>query len=53
MPEIRANLTTEIHRKLKAKAASGGVHLKQLITQILEEHARRMDGDKRKQGFHS
>ena len=41
MPEIRATLPVEIHRKLKAEAASEGVHLKQLIAKVLEKHARR------------
>jgi len=40
MPEIRASLAVELHRKLKAEAARKGLHLKELIAKILEEHAR-------------
>jgi len=38
MPEIRANVTTELHRKLKSDAASRGVYLKELIAQVLENY---------------
>jgi predicted HicB family RNase H-like nuclease len=48
MPEIRANLTTELHRKLKAEAARDGVHLKNLVAQILEKHANGQGGSKNK-----
>jgi predicted HicB family RNase H-like nuclease len=44
MPEIRANLSTEIHRKLKAEAARQGVHLKDLIARILEKHINNQAG---------
>jgi len=48
MPEIRATLTTELHRKLKAEAARQGMHLKDLIAKILEKHANNQGGFKRK-----
>lgn len=47
MPEIRATLTTELHRKLKAEAAREGVHLKDLIAQILEKHTNSQGGTKK------
>ena len=47
MPEVRASLSVELHRKLKAEAAREGVHLKQLIAKILEEHTKNMGGAKR------
>jgi len=48
MPEIRANLTTELHRKLKAEAAREGMHLKELVAKVLEEHVNSRGGSKRK-----
>jgi len=39
VPEIRASITVELHRRLKGEAVRKGMHLKQLIAQILEEHA--------------
>jgi predicted HicB family RNase H-like nuclease len=47
MPEIRASLTTELHRKLKAEAAREGVHLKDLVAQILEKHLNSQRGGKK------
>ena len=44
MPEIRATLNTQLHRKLKSEAARKGMHLKQLIAQILEEHVKNKGG---------
>lgn len=38
MPEIRATITVEVHRKLKEEAARSGKHLKELIAEILVEH---------------
>jgi hypothetical protein len=38
MPEIRASITVEIHRKLKEEAARNGKHLKALISEILVAH---------------
>ncbi len=35
MPEIRASVTVEVHRKLKEEAARDGKHLKQLVAEIL------------------
>lgn len=40
MPEVRATLSAGLHRKLKAEAAQKGMHLKDLIAQILEEHVK-------------
>jgi len=48
MPEIRASLSTELHRKLKAEAAREGVHLKDLIAQVLEKHTNSQGGSKKK-----
>jgi predicted HicB family RNase H-like nuclease len=48
MPEIRASLSTELHRKLKAEAARKGVHLKDLIAKILEKHTNSQGGSKKK-----
>ena len=39
MPEIRATLTEELHRKLKAEAAQEGKHLKSFIAEILGQYA--------------
>jgi len=47
MPEIRASLSTELHRKLKAEAARGGMHLKDLIAKILEKHVNSQGGSKK------
>jgi hypothetical protein len=49
MPEIRATLPVDLHRKLKAEAARKGVHLKDLIAEILDKHSNNQ-GNKRKQG---
>ena len=38
MPEIRTNLLEQIHRLLKEEAARKGLHLKELIANILREH---------------
>jgi predicted HicB family RNase H-like nuclease len=38
MPEVRASLTVQLHRKLKAEAAREGLYLKELIAKILQEH---------------
>ena len=38
MPEIRASVTVEVHRKLKEEAARNGKHLKVLIAELLVEH---------------
>jgi len=40
MPEIRTSLSVELHRKLKGEAVNKGMHLKHLVAQILEEHAK-------------
>ena len=48
MPEIRASLTTELHRKLKAEAAREGMHLKDLIAKVLEKHTNSQGGSKKK-----
>ena len=44
MPEIRANLTMELHRRLKSEAAREGKHLKQLVAEVLEQHAKSYRG---------
>jgi len=38
MPEIRASITVEVHRKLKEEAARSGKHLKALVSEILVAH---------------
>jgi hypothetical protein len=38
MPEIRASVTVEVHRKLKEEAARDGKHLKVLIAELLLAH---------------
>jgi len=38
MPEIRASVTVEVHRKLKEEAARNGKHLKELVNEILISH---------------
>lgn len=40
MPEIRTSLSVELHRKLKGEAVEKGMHLKHLVAQILEDHAK-------------
>ena len=44
MPEIRANLNVDLHRRLKSEAAREGKHLKQLVAEILEQHAKSYHG---------
>jgi len=44
MPEIRASVTVDIHRKLKEEAARSGKHLKTLVTEILEAHIKNNAG---------
>ena len=51
MPEIRASLNTDLHRRLKAEAAHEGVHLKQLVADILQEHVKNHGGARKKQTF--
>lgn len=46
MREIRAGLTVQLHRKLKEEAARKGLHLKDLIAQILENHIKNEAGGK-------
>ncbi len=48
MPEIRASLTLQLHRKLKEEAAREGVHLKELIAKILQEHVNSQGGGKKR-----
>jgi len=48
MPEIRANLSVGLHRRLKAQAAREGVHLKDLVAQILERHTNSQGGAKKR-----
>jgi len=38
MPEIRASVTVEVHRKLKEEAARNGKHLKELVAEVLIAH---------------
>jgi hypothetical protein len=38
MPEIRASVTVEVHRKLKEEAARNGKHLKELVAEVLVAH---------------
>ncbi|MGA2159060.1 MAG: hypothetical protein ABSG90_07560 [Dehalococcoidia bacterium] len=38
MPEIRAAVTVEVHRKLKEEAARNGKHLKELVAEVLVAH---------------
>jgi len=45
MPEIRASVTVEVHRKLKEEAARSGKHLKELMAEILEAHLKAGRGD--------
>lgn len=44
MPEIRASVTVEVHRKLKEEAARSGKHLKTLVNEILVAHVRNGGG---------
>ncbi len=44
MPEIRASVTVEVHRKLKEEAARSGKHLKELINEILITHVKNGEG---------
>jgi len=44
MPEIRASVTVEVHRKLKEEAARSGKHLKTLVSEILQAHLRNSHG---------
>ncbi len=48
MPEIRASVTVEVHRKLKEEAARNGKHLKVLIAEVLMEHIKNGGGGDRK-----
>jgi predicted HicB family RNase H-like nuclease len=48
MPEIRASLSVELHRKLKSEAAREGMHLKDLIAKVLEKHVNSQGGFKKK-----
>lgn len=38
VPEVRTILTVELHRKLKGDAVRKGMHLKQLIAEVLKEY---------------
>ena len=44
MPEIRASVTVEVHRKLKEEAARDGKHLKVLIAELLVAHIKNGSG---------
>ena len=44
MPEIRASVTVEVHRKLKEEAARDGKHLKELVSEVLVAHLRNGTG---------
>jgi len=44
MPEIRASVTVEVHRKLKEEAVRSGKHLKVLINELLTAHVRDHQG---------
>ena len=44
MPEIRATLNVQLHRKLKEEAAREGLHLKELVARILERHVKTQAG---------
>ncbi len=48
MPEIRASVTVEVHRKLKEEAARDGKHLKELVAEVLVEHIKNGGGGARK-----
>jgi hypothetical protein len=47
MPEIRASVTVEVHRKLKEEAARDGKHLKVLVAELLVEHIKNGGGGAR------
>jgi len=40
MPEIRASVTVEVHRKLKEEAVRSGKHLKVLVNELLTAHVK-------------
>jgi len=44
MPEIRASVTVEVHRKLKEEAARNGKHLKALVAEVLTAYLRNSAG---------
>jgi hypothetical protein len=44
VPEIRATVDVQLHRKLKAEAAREGLHLKQLIAKILGDYTKNKGG---------
>jgi hypothetical protein len=44
MPEIRASITVEVHRKLKEEAARSGKPLKALVSEILVAHIQNVAG---------
>ncbi len=44
VPEIRAQLTDEVHRKLKAEAAHRGMPLKELVAKILQQYVNSQSG---------
>jgi hypothetical protein len=48
MPEIRAPVPVEIHRKLKSEAVRDGKHLKDLVAEILADHIKNTNGGKQK-----
>jgi len=48
MPEVRAPLTEQLHRKLKAEAAQEGLHLKVLVAKILQDHIEKQKENKNK-----
>ena len=48
MPEIRASVTVDVHRKLKEEAARSGKHLKELVAEILQEHLSTGEGGAKK-----
>jgi hypothetical protein len=47
VPEIRATVDVQLHRRLKEEAAREGMHLKQLIAKILEDHSKNSKGGSR------
>jgi predicted HicB family RNase H-like nuclease len=48
MPEIRASVAVEVHRKLKEEAARSGKHLKELVAEILVLHIKNGGGGAKK-----
>ncbi len=50
MPEIRTSVSVSLHRELKGEAVRKGLHLKQLIAQILEEHQQKYNQGYRAKG---